>query len=104
MVSMLVSSFSFSLAGVSNVGVLENCLPSSDRRKGRKGRRHKVSIKPVDGNQPSPSDKDNAAFDSRLNETVRYHSNFLADSGECILFHFKIQYSFSPQSMNGDCG
>ncbi|XP_022135262.1 uncharacterized protein LOC111007268 isoform X2 [Momordica charantia] len=67
-------------SGVSNVGVLENCLSSSDRRKGRKGRRHKVSIKPVDGNQPSPSDKDNAAFDSRLNETVRYHSNFLADS------------------------
>ena len=86
---MLDSLLSFSLAGVSNVGVLENSLPSSDRKKGRKGRRHKVSIKPVDGNQPSPSDKDNVAFDNQLTEQVRYHGNPLQDSGECMYSIFK---------------
>ncbi|XP_022929671.1 uncharacterized protein LOC111436182 [Cucurbita moschata] len=73
------------LSGVSNVGVLENSLPSSDRKKGRKGRRHKVSIKPVDGNQPSPSDKDNVAFDNQLTEQVRYHGNPLQDSVNPLL-------------------
>lgn len=99
---MLDSSFSFSLAGISNVGVLENSLPSSDRRKGRKGRRHKVSIKPVDGNQPSPSDKDNVTFDNQLNEQVRYHDNLLVDSGECIYFILKSTISFIVIN-KGDC-
>lgn len=84
----------FFLAGVSNVGVLENSLPSSDRRKGRKGRRHKVAIKPVDGYQPSPSDKDRVALDNQLNEQVKSHDNLPVDSGECILFYFEMHYFF----------
>ncbi|CAK9330153.1 unnamed protein product [Citrullus colocynthis] len=69
-----------SSAGASNVAILETSLPSSDRRRGRKGRRHKASIKQVDGNQPSQSEKDNVAFDNQLNEQVRHHDNLLLDS------------------------
>ncbi|XP_038880740.1 uncharacterized protein LOC120072339 isoform X2 [Benincasa hispida] len=67
-------------SGASNVEIPGNSLPSSDRRKGRRGRRHKVSMKPVDGYQPSQSDKKNVAFDNQLNEQVRHHDNLLVDS------------------------
>lgn len=97
---VLDSSLSSSSAGASNVAILETSLPSSDRRRGRKGRRHKASIKQVDGNQPSQSEKDNVAFDNQLNEQVRHHDNLLVDSGECI-FYFEIHYLFSTHC--GDC-
>ena len=92
---VLGSSFSFSLAGSYNAGIVENTPPPSDRKKGRKGRRHKVAIKRVDGNQPPQSYNDNVAFDNQLNEQVRDHDNLVVDSGECI-FYVEIHYLFSP--------
>ncbi|KAA0057919.1 Peptidase C19, ubiquitin carboxyl-terminal hydrolase 2 [Cucumis melo var. makuwa] len=74
------SSTASASSGASNVENSDTSLRSSDRRKGRRGRRHKGVTKPVDGNQSSHSDKDNVAFDSQLNEQVRYHDNLPVDS------------------------
>ncbi|XP_022988322.1 uncharacterized protein LOC111485602 isoform X1 [Cucurbita maxima] len=68
------------VSGSYNAGIVENTPPPSDRKKGRKGRRHKVAIKRVDGNQPSQSYNDNVAFDNQLNEQVRDHDNLVVDS------------------------
>lgn len=93
---VLDSSFSFSFAGASNVENSDTSLRSSDRRKGRRGRRQKGVTKPVDGNQSSHSDKDNVAFDSQLIEQVRYHDSLPVDSGECT-FYFENHYLFSTR-------
>lgn len=101
---------SFSRASSPNGGNLH-----SDQFIGRRGKRHKNSIKPAEGHDDSmPSEKATAGFESlegQAKENVRSHANFFDD--ECksfgmlflkkkntLVFSFlKVQYADSQHNI-----